>query len=267
MSTIRKITIALVAVLTTLLSVARADLASGSYTVEFDGNVTLWDLSGTYSEDIGGLAVDYTLSVDPTGKITGYGSANYDGSYGIGVDTTFNLTGTVSTAGSVTRVTLNMTMKGSGQFNGSAINFSASLRENMEIDTEAASMVGTASGNVSLSVKGLGTFGEKIPATDVSLDLPYDMDGTWDLTLNPVTSGSKVTGTSQIILSNGSVFGFTISGTYAARTDLSKIAMKGEPSNKAMSANVVANFSKAGMNVKSLKGKTLGQTITYTGGM
>jgi len=263
---IRKTIIALVAVMATLLSVAHAGLASGSYTVEFDGNVTLWDLSGTYSEDIGGLTFDYTLSVDPAGKITGYGSANYAGSYGIGIDMTFNLNGTVSTAGSVTRVTLNMVMKGSGLVHGSTINFSASIKENMEIDTDASTLVGTTSGNISLSASGLGSFGEKIPPTDVTLDLPYDMDGTWDLTLTPATRGSKVTGTGQITLSNGSVFGFSITGTYAVRTDLSKIAMKGLPTNKAMSANIVANFSKAGMNVKSLKGKALGQTITYTGG-
>jgi len=248
------------------LSVARADLASGSYTVEFDGNVTLWDISGTYSEDLGGLAVDYTLSVDPSGKITGYGSASYAASYGIGIDTTFNISGTVSTAGRVTRVTLSMTMKGSGQFQGSTVNFSASIRESMEIDAETSTLVGTTSGNVSLSVRGFGNFGEKIPTADVALDLPYDMDGTWDLTLNTVTSGPKITGTGQITLSNGSVFGFTIAGTYAARTDLSKVAMKGTPTNKAMSANIVANFGKAGMNVRSLKGKALGQTITYTGG-
>jgi len=266
MTTIRKITFALLAAMATLWSVARADLASGSYTVEFDGNVPLWDISGTYSEDIGGLTVDYTLSVDPSGKITGHGSANYAGTYGIGIDTTFNFTGTVSTAGSVTRVTLNMTMKGSGQFQGSTINFSASIKENMEIDADASTMVGTTSGNVALSVRGLGNFGEKIPATDVSLDLPYDMDGTWDLTLNATGSGSKITGTGQITLSNGSVYGFTLTGTYATRTDLSKVAMKGTLANKTMSANIVANFSKAGMNVKSLKGKALGQTITYTGG-
>jgi len=237
-----------VAAVVVLGSVARADIGSGSYVVEFDGNVTLWDISGTYSEDLGGLAVDYTLSVDPAGKITGYGSASYAAGYGIGFDTTFNLTGTVSTAGSVTRVTLNMTLKGSGQFNGSTIHFGASIRENLEIDRETSTVVGTAGGNVSLSVTGFGGFGQKIPTTDVSLDLPSDMDGTWDLTVDIHTSGTKIT------------------GTYAAKTGLSKIAMKGLPANKAMSANLVAEFSKAGMNVTSLKGKVLGQTVTYTGG-
>ena len=266
MSPIRKITLALVAAMAALLAVARADIAAGSYTVEFDGNVSLWDISGTYSEDLGGLTVDYTLSVDPAGKITGYGAANYAGSYGLGIDTTFHVTGTVSTAGSVTRVTLNMTLKGAGQFQGSTINFSSSIRENLEIDTEGFAMVGTTSGNVSLSVRGMGNFGEKIPPTEVSLDLPYDMDGTWDLTLNATGSGPKITGTGQIILSNGSVHGFTIAGTYAARTDLAKIALKGMFANKSLAANLVANFSQAGMNVRSLKGKALGQTITFTGG-
>ena len=266
MTTIQKIIFAMVAVLAALWSVARADIASGSYTVEFDGNVSLWDISGTYSEDIDGLTVDYTLSVDPSGKITGYGSANYAGNYGIGIDTTFNLSGTVTTAGSVTRVTLNMTMKGSGQFQGSTINFGASLKESMEIDADASTLVGTTSGNVSLSVSGLGSFGEKIPATDVTLDLPSDMDGTWDLTLNATTGGAKVTGTGQIVLSNGSVYGFTLTGTYAFRTGLSKVTMKGLPADKTITANLVADFSKAGMNVKSLKGKALGQTLTYTGG-
>lgn len=266
MSTLRKITLMLVAAVVALGSDARADIGSGSYVVEFDGNVTLWDISGTYSEDLGGLAVDYTLSVDPSGKITGYGSASYAAAYGIGFDTTFNLTGTVSTAGSVTRVTLNMTLKGSGQFNGSTVHFGASIRQNLEIDPETSTVVGTAGGNVSLSVTGFGGFGQKIPTTEVSLDLPSDMDGTWDLTVDTHTSGTKITGTGRITLSNGSVCGFTLTGTYAAKTDLSKIAIKGLPDNKAVSANLVAEFSKAGMTVTSLKGKALGQTITYTGG-
>ena len=256
----------LVAAVMALASMARADIGAGSYVVEFDGNVTLWDISGTYSEDLGGLAVDYTLSVDPSGKITGYGSASYAAGYGIGFDTTFNLTGTVTTAGSVTRVVLNMSLKGTGQYSGSTIHFGASIRENLEIDREAATLIGTASGNISLSVAGFGSLGQKIPTTEIALDLPADMDGSWDLTVDVHPNGTKLTGTGQITLSNGSVYGFTLTGTYAARTDLSKITIKGLPSNKSLAANLVAQFSQAGMNVTSLKGKALGQALTYTGG-
>jgi hypothetical protein len=33
----------------------RAELASGSYTNSFTNNATVWDLSGTYTEDLDGI--------------------------------------------------------------------------------------------------------------------------------------------------------------------------------------------------------------------
>ena len=262
MNRIGKITCAGLAALATLFSMARADIASGSYTVEFDGNVSIWDVSGSYSEDIGGLTIDYTLSVDPSGKITGYGSANVS-DYGVGANLDFNFSGTVKSSGSVTRVTLNMTAKGSGTYDVHTLSFRASMKETMEVDTVACAMTGTVSGNVSVSVQGMGKQSQKIPTTDLTLDLPVDMDGSWDLTVNTTTNGTKVTGTGQLTLSNGTTYGFSVTGSYATKTDLAKLTLKGGTANKAMSANVTANFSSAGMNVKMLKGKALGQNITY----
>jgi len=263
MNTIRKITYAVLVALATMFPMARAAIASGTYTVQFDGNVSIWDVSGSYTEDIGGLTIDYTLSVDPAGKITGYGSANVS-EYGVGMDLNFNFSGTIKSSGSVTRITLSMTAKGSGSYDVYKFTFSASLKETMEIDTEACTMTGTVSGSVSVSVQGIGKQSQKIPTTDMTLDLPVDMDGSWDLTVNTTTTGTKVTGTGHITLSNGTTYGFTATGTYATKTDLAKLTLKGGPTDKAMSANVTANFSSAGMNVKTLKGKALGQNITYS---
>lgn len=266
MNTIRKITLALVAALAAICPLARADIASGTYTMEFDGNVTLWDVSGSYSEDIGGISVDYTLSVDPAGKITGYGSANYYGGYGIDIDMNFNFTGTVKTIGAITRVSMTMTMKGKGAVQGYTFSFSASIKEALEIDADAQNMVGTTSGKISVSVKGVGGASQVIPKTEVTIDLPYDMDGSWDLGVNVTANKTKLTGTGRITLSNGSVYDFSVNGTYTPKTDVSKLTLKGMPANKAMNASIVANCGNSQMNVKTLKVKALGQTIAYTGG-
>jgi hypothetical protein len=255
----------MVAVLAAMCPIARGAIAAGTYTMEFDGNVTLWDVSGSYTEDIGGISIDYTLSVDPAGKITGYGSADYGGGYGINIDMTFKFSGTVKTVGAITRVSLSMTMKGSGTVQGYTFGFTASIQENMEIDTDAYTMVGTTSGKITLSVRGRKA-SQAIPKTEITLELPYDMDGSWDLSLNVTPNKTKLAGTGRITLSNGTVYDFNVSGTYTLKTDLSNIAMKGAPANKAMTANIVANCGNLQMNVKTLKGKALGQTITYIGG-
>src|SRR2546423_12473501 len=92
---------------------ARAEIASGDYTLSFNGDVNLWDISGTYNESLGLITLNYSLNMDSSGKFTGDGSANYDdGANILNMDILFS--GAVKSAGDVVRVSMKMAMAGSG---------------------------------------------------------------------------------------------------------------------------------------------------------
>jgi hypothetical protein len=255
-----------------MFSMARADMASGNYTMEFADTTSLWDVSGTYSQDIGGLAVDYTLSVDPGGKITGYGSANYSLGYYGSIYIDFDFAGTCKSSGGVTRVSMSWKMSGTGSISGYAFNFSASIKSNFEIDQAACTMVGTMSGKITASVSGYSQ-SVPIPTTTIVLYLPADMIGSWDLNMDLSTVGNKTTGTGKVTLSNGSVYDMTASGSYKASTNRTKLTFKGLPVNRAMSVATDATFLPATpgyekeVRCNSLKGKALGQSLIYSGGL
>src|SRR5437667_1298890 len=127
--------------------VCHAEVASGTYTQDFTGAINLWDISGSYNEDLGGISVDYTLNTEPSGKFTGQGTADVQDT-DVNLHADFTLSGSVKTAGDVTRVTIALKMKGSGQVSGHDATFSASLKEKLEIDSINLQMTGTASGSV-----------------------------------------------------------------------------------------------------------------------
>jgi hypothetical protein len=273
MNTIRKITCTIIAALAAMFSTARADMASGTYTMEFADTTSLWDVSGTYSQDIGGLAVEYTLSVDPGGKITGYGSADYSLGYYGSIYIDFDFAGTCKSSGGVTRISMSWKMSGTGSISDYAFNFGAAVKSDFEIDQAACTMVGTMSGKIKVSVDGYGSQSVAIPPTTVELYLPAEMTGSWDLDMDLSTVGNKTSGTGHVTLSNGSVYDMTASGSYKASTDRTKLTFKGLPVNRAMSVATDATFLPATpgyekeVRCNSLKGKALGQSLIYSGGL
>lgn len=260
----RKITLAGFAVFVALFSPVCAEIAAGTYRMEFDGDVSLWDISGTYSETIDGMTMDYTISVDPSGKIIGTGSMTMDNNLG-DLDMDFTFSGTVKTSGTVTRVDLSITMKASGVAEGYPFTLKMAVKEKLEIDSDTRMMVGTMSGKISISVKGYGSESMKIDPTDVALELPFDMDGSWELVINSSAVGTKIAGTGAIILSNGSTYGFSVNGSYNASSDISKIALKGGAANKSMTVSIEAICAGPAITPRKLKGKALGQSLKFVG--
>lgn len=264
MSMFRKITLAGFAVFVALFSPVCAEIAAGTYRMEFDGDVSLWDISGTYSETIDGMTMDYTISVDPSGKIIGTGSMTMDNNLG-DLDMDFTFSGTVKTSGTLTRVDLSITMKASGVAEGYPFTLKMAVKEKLEIDSDTRMMVGTMSGKISISVKGYGSESMKIDPTDVALELPFDMDGSWELVINSSAVGTKIAGTGAIILSNGSTYGFSVNGSYNASSDISKIALKGGAANKSMTVSIEAICAGPAITPRKLKGKALGQSLKFVG--
>jgi hypothetical protein len=240
---------------------AQSEVASGDYSLSFDGNVAIWDISGSYSEDLDDMAMHFTINVDPTGKFAGTGYVDYQiGWDSLYADLTFS--GTIKSAGNVVRVGMTMKMDGSGHVEGYDVKFKATAKETLEIDTASQYMVGTISGKVSVEVPGVGKASQPIPTTTMETRLPEDMDGGWDLTLHVAPTGTKYAGTAAVELSNERVIPFALSGAYSAKKNSTKLSLKGIDLNRCMSLSLAAAVTNAQFRVQSGKGKVLGQSIT-----
>jgi hypothetical protein len=263
MKRIRTTTTACLAGLLLLAPAAlRAEMASGSCDVPVDATLKLWDISGTYHEDLDGVTMDYTVNVDAAGKISGTGTASMSD----GVDTltaTFTGTGTMRSAGSAVRVNMTLKMSGSGYVSGYYATFKANVNEKLELDTTNHLMVGTASGSLSVRVPGLGGRSIRLPPAESVTDLPEDMNGSLGLALNVTTNRTRYAGTGTLSLSNGKDIALGATGSYQARTDKSTLTLKGVGLDRALSLNLATTCTNAQLCVQSLKGKALGQTLRF----
>lgn len=242
-----------------------AEIASGTYTKEFNGDLNLWDISGSYTEDLEDISLSYTLNMDPSGKFTGSGSFYYDAGWSGYLSGSFTVSGSVKSAGNVTRVGLLMKIGGDGNIEGYDATFTASVKEQLEIDTSTRQMLGSASGRLTVA---LPDFGKKksvsIPRSEASTILPAQADGNWSLTLDIVPSGTKYTGSATVDLSTGKSFDLTLSGNYSAKKDVSKLVLKSLDRTIPISLNLQALCTSTDMSVQSLKGKGLGQKLKAT---
>lgn len=240
----------------------QAEMASGDYSVAFNGNVNVWDLSGTASQELGNILLDYSLNTDASGKLTGGGHFYYsDYDSGDQISGTLSFSGTVRSSGNLTRVNLNIKMNGEGQVQGSYATLSARMKENLEIDELDRQLIGTASGKVTVGVAGLGRHTGSVPPIEVESPIDPDMTGSWDLSVNLSTNRSKYSGTAAILLSNGRSFPLAASGSYAAKTDLSKLSLKGFALNRAINLSLTTSTADGQMTVGKLSGKILGQKL------
>ncbi len=239
---------------------AQAGVGAGTYTVDMAGVDELWDVSGHYHQDLEDMSLDYTLNMDPSGKFTGYGDATVSGfsGYHVHLDINFTLNGTLKSSGNTVKVDMTMKLSGSGTVQGYAVTFSGKISESMALNMLTRQLVGTASGSMTVAVPSERVRETaKIPKMVVDTSLPYNMDGTWDLTLSPTVNKNKYSGTAQATLSNGRVVGMTMTGTHTPKTDISKLTLKGTGA----SLNLSTIFSQYGPVIKTLSGKALGQNL------
>ncbi len=239
-----------------------AEMASGDYSVSFNGNVNVWDLSGTTSQEVGNIMLDYSLNSDAAGKLTGQGHFYYsDYDSGDQISGPLSFSGTVKSAGTVVRVNLNIKMNGEGQVQGSDVTFLATMKESLEINEPDRQLIGTVSGKVTVAVAGLGRHTGSIPPIEAQTSIDPDMTGGWDLSVNLSTNRTSYSGNAAILLSNGRSFPLTASGNYAAKTDLSKLSLKGTELSRAISLSLTTSSTDGQMTVGKLSGKVLGQKL------
>jgi hypothetical protein len=77
--------------------------------------------------------------------------------------------------------------------------------------------------------------------------------------LVPDAAGKKLTGTAIIENSQGTEWKFTVKGSYASKTDTSKLTLSPDAAAKGSSLSVIM----VGNNIQSVKGKVAGQSISF----
>jgi hypothetical protein len=226
---------------------------AGDITYDFAGQLYIWDISGTYSDDALGADISYTVTQDDAGKITGYGNASY--SYGgATLYMTYNITGTVIQKNGLASVKLKFKFKGTVYDGVDTYRFSATETVTAEINSNSKVISGSV--KIRVSVQGYGSTSEVVP---FSQSLPADMDGTAVLSLSCDSDGKNVVGTGQLALSSGDIYNFSVKGKYNAKYDESSLILKGDQAAKKNSLKIKVDGSDGSM--KSLNGKVLGQKL------
>lgn len=265
MASLKRMIVSLGALLAFALPAAHADLATGTYSYTFTNDIPLWDISGTYNEVVGPVEVNYTINMDGAGKLLGQGDFTYDSGEGDTLSGNIGVSGTVKSASGVTRVTYTTKLVGDGYISGYYVTFTAQLKEKLEINRDGGVMIGSANGKMTVAVPELHKKGSApIPLAENQVNLPPEADGNWNLSLNVATNGLKYTGTALVQLSNGRSIDLSLTGSYSAKTDLSKVSLKTlktVPPGPSMNLNLVASFEEVEMAIQSLKGKVLGQSL------
>jgi hypothetical protein len=269
MSTLFKIKLTAVLLLTAGALSLRADNISGSFSNDCTGLVKLWDLSGTYNstnEDQGQTETEtMVLTMDARGVITGSGHFDIVDPANGTLQSDFTAAGKVTSAGGVVRVHLVFVANsGTGQIQGQDITFKAKLNDTFELDDSSRALVGTTTGKIKVTVPATGKTGSKtIHSTPAIENLPDEVDGAWGVSLTAAPTGNKYSGASTLQLSNGKTFDLTVSGTYSTTTDLSKISLKSTDKTAPMILHLVEENLSNTLSIHSINGKALGQKLQF----
>jgi hypothetical protein len=241
---------------------ARADIANGTYTSSTPGSLLpIWDISGEYTGVLDGITVDFTVNLNSSGQFQGQGTFSDSGILG-SISGSNSVIGQISGSSTDISITLDMLIGGSGTFLGDPVNFFATARAKLTIDTTNGQLTCT-SGTVSQTMTNL-TSGSKEKSTEFvskgdTFPLPSNVTGGWGLTLNLSANGNKYTGTATIQSSVGGSTDFTATGSYSSKTDTSKIKLKGAGGE----LSLVISTSGSSMTIKSMKGKIYGQKVNF----
>jgi hypothetical protein len=95
----------------------------------------------------------------------------------------------------------------------------------------------------------------------VAFSAPDTADGRWLLQLDITAQGSKLSGSGWITCTSGQVFQMQLLGSYSARTQKSKIVLRGTEDSEG--ARLVLSLVGLQQSIKSLRGTVGGQKLHY----
>jgi hypothetical protein len=238
-------------------------------TFSFGPPVTpVWDVSGTYQitnfmqgaklQSRSVIFNDVALSVDAHGHLQGSGTIQVL----VGDDPVtgdYRVSGNVTGGSTKTRVSFSIRFKGSGIVSGVLTTCNISARYNLVIDPVSKSMAGKTTGNAHFSQIGSGNL-----KSDISLPLPPDANGGWNVTLEIVPFGTKLTGTAVILVTNTPVttLATKATGNQPKQSTKAKVKLSGYGHSAGTQLNLEFTPIPGATNLfATLKGKVLGQNV------
>ncbi len=239
-----------------------AQAPSGTLNFPFDNSLPIWDLSGGYhvalvNTDKNGqttpVEFDIVISQDSRGQLSGTGESIVQ----IGenfVAGAYEVKGSIRRQGGVSVVNLSVKIDGRDTIAGKPdIAFTLNVDTKAEVDiNDNGDGILIGDSKINATFRGMG----KLSGTsDFSLALPAGMDGTWDLTLNVITLGKKLSGTAGIMLSNNRPLNFDLSGKTSSGA--SQANLKGTGGSEP--AHLSITFDEETCTVEN--GEALGQAL------
>lgn len=226
-------------------------IAQTSYYFDFTGNLSLWDLSGTYTDYALGGEISYTLTQDSAGKITGYGTGTMSMS-GLNITATYDIDGSITQKDGIAELELSTDYSGTATYLGDTYEFTAKETTTAEIDASTAMMTGVV--EVELTMEG---YGSERYTMDFSTETPEGMDGSFELEFDIYQNGTRLTGNGILILSNSETYDLTASGKFKSRTNESTISLRGSARGSRLRLSVDGSDD----HIETLRGKILGQEL------
>ena len=209
----------------------------------------LWDLSGSYALTVAGNPLILNLVHDSSGKLTG-GAA-----YSAGPSTVVNLPIKGSVGASAGNTRAHIVLRGTDP----ARIVSVGLILDLAVNPISRQLVGTLTGSVTAA-------GTATPVADVvAVPIPAPMDGSWTLLLQLSAVGRTVTGSAQIVLSNGAAYACQVRGKTAGPAVLLTLAAApGNQLAKGITARIAATPREGRLaTLQAASIRAYGQTRTW----
>jgi hypothetical protein len=209
-----------------------------------------WDLSGAYATAVGGSSLTLDLAHDTKGKLSGTAT------YTVAKDATVEMPIKGSVKGASGSITMKGTLKGADD----ARTVSVSLTLNLTVDTANRQLAGPLTGTVKS--------GGVTTAVSQYLDLPIaaPMDGTWTLAFQLAQSGTAVTGTAILTLSNGVDCIFLVKGKTGPNST-AILSLAGDPANPTAKAikikTTITPLEGGWARIERFFAKGYGQTVAW----
>ena len=218
----------------------------------------VWDITGTYTislpvEGLGQLSLDLPIVQDARGKLTGPGTILMTAGTNELICTA-KVQGRTAGPSQDFVATISVKLAGTGELLGEVRKFKGSLVLKLKLDPNTAHLVGSLTGNASLS--GAGSGSTQVP---MAFPLPPEMAGSWSMTLNLQPSGTKLAGDATVTLSNGRTLPFAVNGSFSTKDGRGSLKLGGVEA---------AQGAKLGINTKGsppaldrVSGRLLGVTL------
>jgi hypothetical protein len=231
-------------------------------TFTFDNSSALvWDLSGVLNlqQTMGTADVPLNYGVEVTHD--GRGQLRGDGVTLVNVGNdfiaaTYTVRGHVSGGGnSPVRAVFTVKLRGEDTVSGIFTPFRITVSYNLTANAAQSAFIGRARGSATFS----NLSSSSINTDEARFSLGAST-GAWTVDMN-ILPLKRLAGSATITLSSGRALPMHLSGSYSSRTALAKIKLAGINEAKGSSVNLNFISSEQGMEVDTLRGKILGQSV------